>query len=60
LIDQVGLQRMPSIAELFPGKFHAYPVTSGSGYDVNEQEAAQVLQSMSRRNTIAGATGANL
>jgi hypothetical protein len=35
-------------------------VTSGSGYDVNEQEAAQVLQSMSRRNTIAGATGANL
>jgi Txe/YoeB family toxin of Txe-Axe toxin-antitoxin module len=60
LIDQVGLQRMPSIAELFPGKFHAYPVTSGSGYDVNEQEAAQVLQSMSRRNTIAGAAGAHL
>lgn len=55
LIDRLGpTQRMPSIAELFPGKFHSYPGITGSGYDVNEQEAAQVLQSMSRRNTVPG------
>lgn len=51
-IDQVG-QRMPSIAELFAGPLHAYPATNGSGgYDINEQEAAQVLQSLSSRDAM--------
>jgi hypothetical protein len=55
-IDRLG-PRVPSIAELFPGKFHSYPSgTSGSGFDVAEQEVAQVLHNMSRRNT---ATGSN-
>lgn len=53
-VDSLG-SRVPSIHELFPGTFHAYPSQiPGRGYDVNEQEAAQVLQSMSRRNTLAG------
>ena len=51
-IDRLG-PNMPSIGELFPGKFHAYPGSSGSGFDLAEQEVAQVLQSM-RRNTAAG------
>ena len=43
--------RMPSISELFPGAFHAYPSqNSGAGFDVNEHEVAQVLQSMSRND----------
>lgn len=58
-IDRVegqGLgQRVPSISELFGGiashAIHSYPPGSGAGagYDVNEQEAAHVLQTMSRR-----------
>jgi hypothetical protein len=52
-IDRLG-PNMPSIGELFPGKFHAYPGSSGSGFDLAEQEVAQVLQSM-RRNTATGA-----
>lgn len=60
MLDRLG-SRVPSIAELFPGKFHRYPsVTSGSGFDVNEQEVAQVLHNMSRSDTTAGAAGANL
>ena len=51
-IDRLG-PNMPSIGELFPGKFHAYPGSSGSGFDLAEQEVAQVLQSM-RRNTATG------
>ena len=47
--------RMPSISELFPGAFHAYPSqNSGAGFDVNEHEVAQVLQSMSRNNHSSG------
>lgn len=52
-IDRLG-PNMPSIGELFPGKFHAYPGSSGQGFDLAEQEVAQVLQSM-RRNTATGA-----
>jgi len=48
-IDRLGTN-MPSIGDLFPGTFRAYPSTSSSGYDLAEQEVAQVLQSM-RRNT---------
>lgn len=59
-VDSLGQSRYPSIHELFGNTLHSYPAkTPGSGYDVNEQEAAQVLQSMSgsRRNTMAGAPG---
>jgi hypothetical protein len=53
-VDRLG-PRVPSIAELFPGKIHSYPPgTSGLGFDVAEQEVAQVLHNMSRRNTTAG------
>ncbi|KAM0723556.1 hypothetical protein Q7P37_000543 [Cladosporium fusiforme] len=55
-VENQGLgQRVPSISELFGGitsqSIHSYPSSSGAGagYDVNEQEAAQVLQNMSRR-----------
>lgn len=51
-IDRLG-PNMPSIGDLFPGTFHAYPGSSGSGFDLAEQEVAQVLQSM-RRNTGTG------
>ena len=51
-IDRIG-PNMPSIGDLFPGTFHAYPGSSGSGFDLAEQEVAQVLQSM-RRNTGTG------
>lgn len=56
-MEQMGAEngQLPSITELFAGPMHAYPSTHGSGgYDINEQEAAQVLQSLSsRRNTVA-------
>ena len=52
-VDRLG-PNMPSIGDLFPGTFHVYPGTSGSSYDLAEQEVAQVLQSM-RRNTATGA-----
>jgi hypothetical protein len=51
-IDRLG-PNMPSIGDLFPGTFHAYPRASGEGFDLAEQEVAQVLQSM-RRNTATG------
>ena len=54
MIDKMGGtgQRLPSIAEVFPGTtLHSYVADSGMGYNVNEHEAAEVLQSMSRRNT---------
>jgi hypothetical protein len=51
-VDRLG-PNMPSIGDLFPGTFHVYPGTSGSSYDLAEQEVAQVLQSM-RRNTASG------
>ncbi|KAL1589829.1 hypothetical protein WHR41_01516 [Cladosporium halotolerans] len=66
-IDRVETQgpglRVPSISELFGGlarqTIHSYPSSSGAGagYDVNEQEAAQVLQSMSRRPSSARLQG---
>ena len=49
-VDRLG-RNIPSIGDLFPGTFHAYPSTSNTGYDLAEQEVAQVLQSM-RRNTV--------
>lgn len=66
-IDRVqtqGLgQRVPSISELFGGishSIHSYPSSSaaGTGYDVNEHEAAQVLQDMSRRPSVKSAKSA--
>lgn len=53
LIDQFGqLGERPSmIPELFGGQLRAYPASNG-GYEFEEQEAAQVLHSLSRRNTM--------
>jgi hypothetical protein len=51
--DRTG-PRMPSISELFPGAFHAYPSqNSAAGFDVNEHEVAHVLQNL-RNNGSAG------
>jgi hypothetical protein len=53
LIDRLGGRRIPSIRELVPGTVHSYVPSRhpGAGYDVDEQEVAHVLQSMSGRNT---------
>ena len=48
--------RIPSIAELFPGGFHAYPSqNSAAGFDVNEREVAHVLQSLRNNGSAGGA-----
>jgi hypothetical protein len=51
--------RMPSISELFPGAFHAYPSqNSAAGFDVNEQEVAHVLQNLRNNGSGGGAPSA--
>jgi hypothetical protein len=48
--------RMPSISELFPGTFHAYPSqNSAAGFDVNEHEVARVLQNLRNNGSSGGA-----
>jgi flagellar biosynthesis GTPase FlhF len=48
--------RIPSISELFPGGFHAYPSqSSGAGFDVNEREVAHALQSLRNNGSAGGA-----
>ncbi|KAK3622058.1 hypothetical protein LTR56_022430 [Elasticomyces elasticus] len=49
-------ERPGSISEIFsPGQINAYPQVGG-GYDVDQQEAAEVLQTLSRRNTVISPT----
>ena len=51
--------RVPSISELFPeNSLQMYPSTTG-GFDVDEQQAAQVLQSLSRRGTMVSQSAMN-
>lgn len=57
MIDRMGSTgQRASISEIFPGTLHSYGTETGMGYNVNEQEAAQVLQSMSRPNTTVSPT----
>ncbi|KAK4544264.1 hypothetical protein LTR36_004474 [Oleoguttula mirabilis] len=44
-------ERTSSISELLGGQMRAFPLATG-GYEIEEHEAAQVLQSLSRRNTM--------
>ncbi|KAK5119894.1 hypothetical protein LTR85_007220 [Meristemomyces frigidus] len=44
-------ERNSSISDLFGGQVRAYPV-AGGGYEIEDHEAAQVLQSLSRRGTM--------
>jgi len=54
LLDRTN-PRIPSIAELFPGTFRAYPSqNSSAGFDVAEHEVAHVLQNMSRNSGSGG------
>ena len=47
---------LPSISDLFPGTFHAYPSqNSAAGFDVNEHEVARVLQNLRNNGSAGGA-----
>jgi len=60
IIDRFRLYNVPisSASERSRGRLHAWPVATG-GYEIEEHEAAQVLQSLSRRNTVVSQPESN-